>query len=259
MRSLNTDGSGAWQTYGQRDTINRTYGSHALYDVGKILVPAAAASSADARVIDINGATPQVSQTTRMASGRRQHNLTVLADGSVLATGGNSSGAQLVDLGRGVYTAERWDPATGTWSTLAAEQVTRQYHSTALLLPDGRVLSSGGGICGDCAEVGYLAKNAQVFTPPYLFKRDGSGELAPRPVISGAPTSANYGAPLRDRHAAGRLDSQGRAGSPGRGDALGEHGAALRAARVQRGVRLRSPRRRRRAPTSLRRASTCSS
>ena len=74
-----------------------------------------------------------------------------------------------------------------------AEQVTRQYHSTAMLLADGRVLSSGGGICDVCDAVGYLAKNAQVFTPPYLFKRDGSGELAPRPVIASAPATAKYG------------------------------------------------------------------
>ena len=66
-------------------------------------------------------------------------------------------------------------------------QVTRQYHSTALLLPDGRVLSSGGGVCGVCDSVGYLAKNAEVFSPPYLFKKDGSGELAPRPQITSAP------------------------------------------------------------------------
>ncbi len=128
-----------------------------------------------------------------MAFGRRQHNLTMLADGSVLATGGNSSGAGLVDLNHGVYAAERWDPATGAWTTLAAETATRQYHSTALLLADGRVLSSGGGICGTCDAVGYLAKNAQVFTPPYLFKADGSGELAPRPAISSAPSAAAYG------------------------------------------------------------------
>jgi hypothetical protein len=94
----------------------------------------------------------------------------VLADGTVLATGGNSSGASLVDPAHGVYDAEQWNPATGQWKTLASMQVTRQYHSTALLLPDGRVLSAGGGICGTCDSVGYLAKNAEVFTPPYLFK-----------------------------------------------------------------------------------------
>jgi endonuclease YncB( thermonuclease family) len=192
MRSLNTTGGGAWQAFGQRDTLDRSYGSHALYDIGKILVAGGGASSADARVIDINGATPQVSATAPMAHGRRQHNLTVLADGTVLATGGNSSGASLVDLNSGVYPAEQWNPATRQWKTLAAMQVTRQYHSTALLLPNGRVLSAGGGICDTCDTVQYLAKNAEVFTPPYLFKNDGSGELAPRPTIAAAPNQAAY-------------------------------------------------------------------
>ena len=196
MRSLDTAGGGSWQGFGQRDTLYRDYGSHALYDVGKILVAGGGSSSNDARVIDVNGGTPQVSATAPMAYGRRQHNLTVLADGSVLATGGNSSGAALVDLNNGVYPAELWSPATGTWQTLAAMQVTRQYHSTALLLPDGRVLSAGGGICGTCDSVGYLAKNAEVFSPPYLFKKDGSGELAPRPQISSAPDHVTYNAPF---------------------------------------------------------------
>jgi hypothetical protein len=194
LRSLDTAGTGAWQTLGQRDTINRDYGGHAIFDIGKMLVAGGGSSSRDARVVDVNGASPQVTATAPMAFGRRQHNLTVLADGSVLATGGNSSGAGLVDLNAGVYAAELWNPATGQWRTLAAEQITRQYHSTALLLPDGRVLSSGGGICGTCDQVGYLAKNAQVFTPPYLFQADGT--LAPRPTIDSAPASTSYGVPM---------------------------------------------------------------
>ena len=196
MWSLDTSGGGSWQSFGHRDSLYRGYGSRALYDVGKILVAGGGESSTDARVIDLNGSTPQVSETESMGFGRRQHNLTVLADGTVLATGGNSSGADLVDMENGVYSAELWNPATGQWQTLAAEGVTRQYHSTALLLPDGRVLSSGGGICGTCDEVGYLAKNAQVFTPPYLFKKDGSGQLAPRPQVSAAPGELPYNAPF---------------------------------------------------------------
>jgi galactose oxidase-like protein/Big-like domain-containing protein len=192
MRTLDTSGTGSWQSLGQRDTINRDYGGHALFDVGKMLVAGGGPSTNDARVINFNGATPQVSATAPMAYGRRQHNLTVLADGSVLATGGNSSGASLVDLNNGVYPAELWNPATGQWKTLAAMQVTRQYHSTALLLPDGRVLSAGGGICGTCDQVHYLAKNAEIFSPPYLFQADGT--LAPRPVIDSAPASTGYGA-----------------------------------------------------------------
>src|SRR4051812_13183046 len=194
MRALDTTGTGKWTSFTQRDAINRDYGSHALFDIGKELVAGGGPSTKTALVIDINGATPQVSATAPMAFGRRQHNLTVLADGSVLATGGNSSGASLVDLNAGVYPAELWSPTTGQWRTLAAMQVTRQYHSSALLLPDGRVLSSGGGICGTCDQVGYLAKNAEVFSPPYLFQADGT--LAPRPSIDAAPAQTSYGAPM---------------------------------------------------------------
>src|SRR3954452_21189712 len=71
-------------------------------------------------------------------------------------------------------------------------QITRQYHSTALLLPDGRVLSSGGGICGTCDQVGYLGKNAEVFSPPYLYAADGTP--APRPVADSVPGATTYGA-----------------------------------------------------------------
>ena len=194
LRALNPSGTGSWQTFGQRDSINRDYGGHAIFDIGKMLVAGGGSSTKDARVVDFNGPTPQVSSTAPMAFGRRQHNLTVLADGSVLATGGNSSGASLVDLNAGVYPAELWSPATGQWRTLAAMQVTRQYHSTALLLPDGRVLSAGGGICGTCDTVGYLAKNAEIFSPPYLFQADGTP--APRPSIDAAPASTTYGATM---------------------------------------------------------------
>ena len=68
-----------------------------------------------------------------------------------------------------------------SWTTLASAAVVRQYHSIAMLLPDGRVLTGGGGICGSCQQQGYLRKDTEVYTPPYLFARDGSGTLAPRP------------------------------------------------------------------------------
>jgi hypothetical protein len=190
LLALTPTGSGAWHSLGAGDG-NRRYGSRAVYDVGKVLVAGGGASRADAAVLDFSTSTPRRSVTGSMASGRRQHNLTVLMDGTVLASGGNSSGAPFVDLSAGVYAAERWDPATGRWTTLAAQRQTRQYHSTAVLLPDGRVLSAGGGVCGDCTDVGYLAKDAEVFSPPYLF--DDTGAPARRPTISSAPTSVATG------------------------------------------------------------------
>jgi Galactose oxidase-like, Early set domain/Bacterial Ig domain len=197
LGALDPSGTGSWQWFGERDSIDRDYGGHAIFDIGKMLVAGGGPSTNDARVIDFSGPTPQVTPTAAMAFGRRQHNLTVLADGSVLATGGNSSGASLVDMNAGVYPAELWSPDTGQWRTLASMQVTRQYHSTALLLPDGRVLSAGGGICGVCDEVGYLGKNAEIFSPPYLFQADGT--LAPRPSIDAAPASTTYGATMTIR------------------------------------------------------------
>ncbi len=196
MYSLDTSGAGAWQNHGDRDAVFRDYGGHALFDIGKILVAGGGPSTDTAVVIDVNTGAPQVSPTDPMETGRRQHNLTVLADGTVLATGGNSSGSYFVDLDNGVYNAELWDPSTGHWTTLAAMQETRQYHSTALLLPDGRVLSAGGGVCTYCDQVGYLEKNAEVFSPPYLFKHDGSGQLAQRPAITSAPAAVPYDTPF---------------------------------------------------------------
>jgi hypothetical protein len=100
----------------------------------------------------------------------------------------------LVDLNNAATTAERWNPATGQWTVLAGASRIRQYHSTAALLPDGRVMTGGGGICGVCMDVGYLEKNIEYFTPPYLYKNDGSGQLATRPVISAAPTGIGINA-----------------------------------------------------------------
>lgn len=186
MSYLNTTGTGAWQHFGGRDGLNRDYGAYAMYDTDKILAVGGGPSLASSVVLDIGGAAPSVTATGSLYAGRRQHNVTVLPDGSVLATGGNFNGASLVSVGAGVYTAELWKPSTGQWQTLASMQKTRQYHSTSVLLPDARVLVGGGGICGDCFNQGYLEKNIEIFSPPYLFKQDGSGDLAPRPVINSA-------------------------------------------------------------------------
>ncbi len=195
LRWLDTTGSGAWSAAGQRDALYRGYGSYAMYDIGRFLIAGGAQPATNSAVIaDVNGPQPSVQNTNPMAHARRQHNLTVLADGTVLATGGFDSAEERVDLVHPVYAAEQWNPATGAWRTLASMTVTRQYHSIALLLPDARVLVAGGGVCGECTANNYLAKDAEIFTPPYLFNPDGSGALAARPVISSTPSSLAHGA-----------------------------------------------------------------
>lgn len=192
MRMLNTSGSGSWQSYGNRDTTNRNYGSYAMYDIGKVLVAGGSTPARNsARIIDVNDGSPSATSTTSMIKERRQHNLTVLPDGTVLATGGLFGTAGLVDMDRGVYAAEVWDPDTGAWTELANMEITRQYHSTALLLADGRVMVGGGGVCGDCNAAGYFEDNIEIFEPPYLF--DSSGNRADRPNISSVASEIGYG------------------------------------------------------------------
>jgi hypothetical protein len=177
---LNTSGTGSW-TPGPRSHFGlRTYGSTVMYAPGKILIAGGGdPPTATAEVIDLNVPNPTWRSVASMAFPRRQQNATLLPDGKVLVTGG-SSGPGFSDEANPVLPAELWDPATERWSTLAAEQVPRLYHSTALLLPDGRVLSAGGG------EPGTNHPDGETFAPPYLFQ-------GPRPTISSAPATASYG------------------------------------------------------------------
>ena len=87
-----------------------------------------------------------------------------------------------------ILVPELWDPGTETFTQLPAMASPRNYHSIALLLPDGRVLSGGGGLCGGCAT---NHPDLQVLTPPYLLNQDGTP--AARPSITSAPPVIAYG------------------------------------------------------------------
>ena len=77
---------------------------------------------------------------------------------------------------------------------MAQSQGMRLYHSTAILLKDGRILVSGGGSPGPV-----IHKNAEIFTPPYLFDEAG---LAARPTITSAPKEAPYASNISVSHPA---------------------------------------------------------
>ena len=111
LGAVSTSGDGTWSSLGTRDADGyRGYGSYALFDVDRALVSGGGDSLASATVVDLSTGTSE--PTAPMRRGRRQHDLTILADGTVLASGGNASGARFVDLEAGTRTAEVWDPAT---------------------------------------------------------------------------------------------------------------------------------------------------
>src|SRR5204862_6657164 len=110
------------------------------------------------------------------------HTPTRLPAGLVWPTGGSS--ATGVDSPAGAdHQAEIGDPATEKWTEMAAETHYRGYHSTALLLPDGRVLVGGGG--HPDSTVGPQL-NFEIYSPPYLFRGD-------RPRVGAAPSQVAYG------------------------------------------------------------------
>lgn len=189
LLDIDTKGLGVFTPQTARDDIEeRDYGSYAMYDVGKILVAGGAVGLTSSVIIDT--ATHQTTDTAPLNHGRRQGNLTILADGTVLATGGNDDGSQYYSPTAKVLTPEIWDPQTGLWTEQNIMPTDRQYHSIALLLPDGQVLSAGGGICGDCYRLGYEERNGELFAPPYLFNEDGS--FAQRPQLGSLETDINY-------------------------------------------------------------------
>lgn len=210
---------GGWTVVGDRNAGNRDYAPAVMYDKDKIVYIGGGndapqnATPDDLRpptniveIIDLGAAAPKWSdKPPAMNFPRRHHNAVLLPDGTVLVVGGTRGGngarpakgvTGFNDLGAGqpVHFAEMWDPRAnnggGAWELLAAEETDRGYHSTAVLLPDGRVLSAGSGeyrpddVHANPPEDNH--RQAQIFSPPYLFR-------GPRPVITSAPAAVDYG------------------------------------------------------------------
>ncbi len=166
-----------------------TNGSSVMYRPGKILysggapsVTSTTAASASTSILDLTAATPKWQQIAPMHNARVYHTLTMLANGEVLAIGGEQTSNQEV-ITSGVLPTEIWNPTTETWSPAAPIAAARNYHSTAILMPNGTVLSAGGGHPNGSGEPGEFS--AQTYSPPYLFE-------GPRPTISSAPTASTY-------------------------------------------------------------------
>lgn len=126
------------------------------------------------QIINLSTLTPEWLPATSlpMAPGQTQPtsrvnvNPVLLPDGTVFVSGGASAGEP----------CWTFDPAAGAWSQMDNAPRERKYHSHALLLPTGEVMSSG------------WQNNSMIdiFAPPYLFK----GE---RPVIDSVPDVVHVG------------------------------------------------------------------
>lgn len=177
-RALDTSGTGQWSVIANRNAGERNYGSAVMFDGKVVVIGGGDPPTNTVEVIDLNQATPAWRTVAPMARVRRQHNATLLPDGTVFVNGGNSQPG-FDNWDQPVLEAEIWNPQTETWSTMASATYPRRYHSAATLLPDGRVLTTGGN----------AQFTPEVFSPPYLFK-------GTRPSLAAAPATIGYGQPF---------------------------------------------------------------
>jgi hypothetical protein len=127
-----------------------------------------------AEILNLSSSPLAWQYTAAMTYPRVWANNVLLADGTVLVVGGGASG----DYTGPIMTPELYDPVAATWTQLPPQVAPRMYHSTAVLLPDGRVLSAG-------ESHGNLDKTGEIFSPSYL-------SAGPQPTITSAPTSLGY-------------------------------------------------------------------
>lgn len=192
MNWYGTTGGGSTAPAGPRgDDGDAMCGNAVMYDAtqGKILTVGGAVnyqainSTSNAHIITLNGPNDivQVTKINPMWYQRIFANAVVLPNGHVFITGGQIYGMPFSDATSQLQ-PEMWDPVSTTFTKLASQAIPRNYHSSAILMPDATILSAGGGLCGACATNHY---DGQIYSPAYLFNPDGS--RATRPVITQAP------------------------------------------------------------------------
>jgi hypothetical protein len=135
-------------------------------------------------VIDLSVPTPAWTAGPKMVRPRIQLNATLIPGGRVLVSGGSEDDEQTPTA---VLQAQIYHPDTNAFSNAETMEFARLYHSNTLLLPDATVMAVGGN-----PARGEYEPHVEIYSPPYLFKSDGT--RATRPVIAKTTTSTiHYG------------------------------------------------------------------
>jgi hypothetical protein len=111
----------------------------------------------------------------------------ILPDDSVLVTGG--AGQYRGEHASDNHVARIYHPESNTFTKAASPEIGRDYHSEAVLLPDGRVVTLGSNpLYGNSEDSspGFFEQRIEVYSPPYLFR-------GPRPRITGGSQTVALG------------------------------------------------------------------
>ena len=165
--------TGLWQPTGSMTAVRSGHSATLLQD-GRVLVAGGFNSNTLGSAELYDPITNTWSATGTLNVSRYWHSATLLQDGRVLVARGTNDG----DLTSTLSSAELYDPLSGEWSLVADDPGWGSVSHTATLLPDGKVLVTGGntgGIGGD----GVLAVSEQ-FDPATETWTRGGDLLAPR-------------------------------------------------------------------------------
>jgi hypothetical protein len=194
--------SGTWSPLGQQTFNDRQEGTAVLQIDATVTPPttrlfvigggvsgaATARNPQTVEMIDLTSpgaGTAWASPPMTMNFARANVNAVLLPDGTVFIVGGQRAGKWNPTDPDPVLEAEIFDPGSGTFTVTPPMQYPRQYHSVAVLLPDGRVLCAGG--IDPTNTVERDQRQMEIYSPPYL-------AMGARPQITSAPATAGYGA-----------------------------------------------------------------
>jgi hypothetical protein len=141
---------------------------------------ASGTSTTRVAIIDFTQPTPTYADAPSLQFPRTHNSAVLLPDRTVFVCNGSHFHE---DTFSSMLPAEIYHPDTSTWTTVEAPSVPRVYHSGAMLMPDGSVLTVGGNPSRGVNEL-----RLEVYRPSYL--------SLPRPAIASAPVSTTYGASI---------------------------------------------------------------
>ncbi|MEU7133519.1 kelch motif-containing protein [Streptomyces sp. NPDC046261] len=147
-------------------------------------------SSKRTAIADLSVPAPRYTRGPDLPRPTRYLNAVLTPDDRVFTTGG--SGDYRGKRGSDILRAQFYDPRKRAFRTAAEPTVGRDYHSEALLLPDGRIAVFGSNPLfadKEGTRMGTFEQRIEVYTPPYLY-RDR------RPALRTGPLEAVRGEPL---------------------------------------------------------------
>ncbi|MCX2181781.1 DUF1929 domain-containing protein [Streptomyces sp. SKN60] len=140
-------------------------------------------STARTSIIDLSKDSPVFTDGPALPQGTRYLSSVLMPDDTVFTSGGSEQ--YRGSGGSDILKSQFYDPRSNAFNEAAEPTVGRNYHSEALLLPDGRVATFGSDPLysnKDNTKLGTFEQRIEVFTPPALHRAGGN-----RPVLGEGP------------------------------------------------------------------------